>query len=163
MSGILHQFLRKETELISKDIDLSWRLLRSIRKIRIDGNNYEYTEMNVKRMEKDREIIIIIIMQTAQTSLTLSLSLSLSSFVLIIHCSWQVLLTVFSVRPAAVFWSTVSRICSKWHAASLCTSHVNFFSKRFVNVLVVQPYTSTDTTTALKNSCTILLEKLISI
>ena len=69
------------------------------------------------------------------------------------HRSWM-------VCEMGVKWPynyAACKICSKQHAASLCNSHLAFSPSI---LLVVQPYSSTDTLTAWKNSCFILSERL---
>ena len=52
-------------------------------------------------------------------------------------------------RTVAVLWLVASRICSK--------QHVVFFSKHFVSVHVMHPYSSINTTRAWKKSCFVFL------
>ena len=63
-------------------------------------------------------------------------------------CGWG------SGCTAAVLLSTAFRICLKQHA----TFPSSFFSRCFSRVQEVQPYSSTDTAPACKNSCFILSE-----
>ena len=67
-----------------------------------------------------------------------------------------------SGHTTAFLWGAASRICSGQLAASLCCSDlVFFFFFFFFNhfVQVVQPYSSTDTATAWKNSYFILSKR----
>ena len=76
---------------------------------------------------------------------------------------WVILLGRFmrweeSGCTAALLDGYASRMSSKQYTASLCSSHLVFFFKCFVKVQEVQPYSSTNTTTAWMNFCFILSE-----
>ena len=64
------------------------------------------------------------------------------------HVSFVYVRLVAGGHTIAVLWSTVSRICLKQLVALLCGFYLAFFSKSFINVLVVQPYSFTDSATA---------------
>ena len=66
--------------------------------------------------------------------------------------TWMICVMGGSGRTAALLWGAISKISSKQYAASTCSSHWTF-SRYFVQAQVVQPYSSTDTATAWKNSC----------
>ena len=66
---------------------------------------------------------------------------------------WEV-----SNHATAVLSAATSRICSKQHTASLCSSYLAF-SLSILFVKVVQPYSSIGMATAWKNYCFILSER----